>query len=187
MPDSCRKSRIRPQKLYHNVTGVADMTARAGFRGLNAAQREIVSHWHSVKGSRAVPGKGDIDPGVLRSHLASISIMEVDYRGAARFRIAGSGLRRILGGEMRGRLLSELEREKADMWSLGLMAAVDRMEPVGGIINREKDRHAWLRLPLGGTGSESLVLCHDVLLAHEVADEPKGFGLFSSSPQGLAA
>ncbi|RIJ14508.1 PAS domain-containing protein [Henriciella mobilis] len=172
---------------YHNVTGVAEMTAKAGFRGLNAAQREIVSHWYEVKGDRLVPGKADIDPGALRAHLASISIVEVDFRGQARFRIAGSGLRRILGGEMRGRLINELERDKADMWSLGLMAAIDRIEPVGGIIDRAKDRHAWLRLPLGSAGTSSFVLCHDVLLAHEVPEEPKGFGLFSAAPSGLAA
>lgn len=172
---------------YHNVTGVAEMTAKAGFRGLNAAQREIISHWYQVKGSRAVPGKADIDPGALKAHLASISIVEVDYRGEARFRIAGSGLRRILGGEMRGRLLCELERDKADMWSLGLMAAIDRAEPVGGIISRSDDRHAWLRLPLGGSGMTGLVLCHDVLMAHEATEEPAGFGLFSASPRGIAA
>lgn len=172
---------------YHNVTGVAEMTAKAGFRGLNTAQREIISHWYNVKGNRTVPDKADIDPGALKAHLASISIVEVDYRGEARFRIAGSGLRRILGGEMRGSLLCELEREKAEMWSLGLMAAIDRAEPVGGIISRSKDRHAWLRLPLGGAGMTSLVLCHDVLMAHEAAKEPVGYGLFSSSPRGIAA
>ncbi|WP_300393799.1 PAS domain-containing protein [Henriciella sp.] len=164
------------------------MNAKAGFRGLNAAQREIVAHWHSVRGTRLLPGKSDIDPGALRAHLASISIVEVDDRGEARFRIAGSGLRRILGGEMRGRALRELDREKAEMWSLGLSAAIDRAVPVGGIIDRAKDRHAWLRLPLGGgAGAASLVLCHDVLVAHESTDDPKPFGIFSGRPHGLAA
>ena len=172
---------------YHNVTGVADMTAEAGFRGLNAAQKEIILHWTSARGNRAMPGKGDIDPGVLKAHLASISMVEVDYRGEARFRIVGSGLRKILGGEMRGRLLSELERDKADMWSLGLMAAIDRVEPVGGVIDRGNDRHAWLRLPLGSTGATSLVLCHDVIMAHPSTERAPDFTEFSFPPRGLAA
>ena len=163
------------------------MAAQAGFRGLNAAQKDIVAHWHAVRGNRRMPGKGDIDPGALRAHLASISIVEVDYHGEARFRIAGSGLRRILGGEMRGRRLSELEHDKAEMWSLGLSVAIDRAQPVGGVISRQNDRHAWLRLPLGGDGASNLVLCHDVLLAYESVDGPDRFSLFPTAPQGLAA
>ena len=134
-----------------------------------------------------MPGKGDIDPGVLKAHLASISMIEVDYRGEARFRIVGSGLRGILGGEMRGRLLSELEPDKADMWSLGLMAAIDRVEPVGGVIDRGTDRHAWLRLPLASSGATSLVLCHDVNMAHPTTETSPDISAFSFRARGLAA
>ena len=88
---------------------------------------------------------------------------------------------------MRGRLLSELEHDKAEMWSLGLSVAIERAQPVGGVISRQTDRHAWLRLPLGGAGTSSLVLCHDVLLAHDCVDGSDTFGLFSTAPQGLAA
>lgn len=147
------------------------MMTRTGFRGLNAAQRDIIAHWQMVKGERDMPRKSDIDPGALRVHLASISMIEVDYSGEARFRLVGTRLRQILGGEMRGRSLQELDREKAEMWTLGLIAAIERGQPTGGIINRKIDRHAWLRLPLDpGPGVARLVLCHDVLLSHDARD-----------------
>ena len=164
------------------------MTSQNGFRGLNAAQKEIVSHWYAVRGARDVPLKSDIDPGRLRAHLASISMVEVDLAGRARFRLVGSRLRQILGGEMRGRWLSELEPEKAEMWSLGLASAIEGARPVGGIIDRAHDYHAWLRLPLEpGEGMSRLVLCHDVLVGHEATEPRKESTLFSSIRNSLAA
>lgn len=164
------------------------MKSQTGFRGLSAAQKDIIAHWHQARDGREMPLKTDIDPGALRTHLASISMVEVDRSGAARFRIAGTRLREILGGEMRGRSLSELSRDKAEMWSLGLISAVERGEPVGGIIDRQKDRHAWLRLPLDpGPGIARLVLCHDVLLPSETRDERPGFSIFSPLRPHLAA
>ena len=164
------------------------MHKATGLRGLNAAQREIITHWNAVRGDRDVPAKSDIDPGTLRAHLGSISIVEVDRWGEARFRIAGTRLRQILGGEMRGRCLSELDADKAEMWSLGLASAMQRAEPVGGIITRRFDRHAWLRLPLDpGTGFSGLLLCHDVILSPETRDEPEPSTRPSMLPGSLAA
>ncbi len=158
------------------------MMTRTGFRGLNSAQRDIIAHWQVVKGERDMPRKSDIDPGTLKSHLASISMIEVDYSGEARFRLVGTRLRQILGGEMRGRSLRELESDKAEMWSLGLIAAIERGRPTGGVINRKHDRHAWLRLPLDpGPAIARLVLCHDVLLSHDARDT----GYPSSDPSPI--
>lgn len=108
--------------------------------------------------------RDDIDPGVLRSHLAAISIIEIEADGVARFRIAGSEVRSVFGQEMRGRRLDEFRNEAADMWSLGLTAVLERRAPVGGIIQRADDRHAWLRLPLASRRGDCLILCHDMIM-----------------------
>lgn len=164
------------------------MTSQNGFRGLNAAQKDIISYWHKVRLGREMPLKSDIDPGALRAHLASISMIEVDLSGRARFRIVGSRLRQILGGEMRGRCLSELEPEKAEMWSLGLSSAIDRSEPVGGVLERNRAYHAWLRLPLDpGAGAGRLVLCHDVLIGRQAREPESDSMLFSTVRSSLAA
>ena len=164
------------------------MPSQTGFRGLNAAQREIITHWHNVRGPHGLPRKSDIDPGTLRAHLASISMVEVDPSGRARFRIVGTRLREILGGEMRGRWLSELEPEKAEMWTLGLTSALERGVPVGGILARTHDHHAWLRLPLDtGLGISRIVLCHDVIIGHEASEPDAESSLFSTLRGSLAA
>ncbi|WP_084395598.1 PAS domain-containing protein [Henriciella aquimarina] len=164
------------------------MYKTSGFRGLSAAQREIITHWNTVRGDRVMPDKSDIDPGTLRAHLGSISIVEIDRWGEARFRIAGTKLRQIFGGEVRGLSLKEIAPDKAEMWSLGLSASHERGEPVGGIIERRFDRHAWLRLPLHpGPGFSGLVLCHDLILVPEKQDDPDRSSLFSTISGSLAA
>jgi hypothetical protein len=146
------------------------------FTGLTEAQASIVKYWQSRSVGQAMPRRDDIDPGVLRSHLAAISIVEIESDGGVRFRIAGSGLRNVLGQEMRGRRLSEVHGEAADMWSLGLTAVLERGVPVGGIIDRANDRHSWLRLPLIGLDGAQIVLCHDVLMVKKPCDGDEAGG-----------
>ena len=134
------------------------------FSGLTKAQNEILSYWHKQRPENGLPRRDQIDPGVLRSHLAAISIVEVRSDGDLQFRLVGSKLRHVLGCELSGRRLTQLSGAAADMLSLGLSSALDRLEPVGGLIERTRDRHAWMRLPLAVKGEAPLILCHDALL-----------------------
>ncbi|MBR9834087.1 MAG: PAS domain-containing protein [Alphaproteobacteria bacterium] len=136
-----------------------------GFSGLTKAQSAIIKYWQSKCRGRVMPTRQDIDPGVLRSHLSAISIVEIEADGGVRFRIAGSQVRAVFGREMRGRRLDEINDEAADMWSLGLTAVLDKRAPVGGVIQRPHDCHTWLRLPLETGGQSRLVLCHDMVIA----------------------
>lgn len=141
------------------------MTESNGFSGLTKAQAEIIAYWRSKCRNGGLPHRGDIDPGVLRSHLAAISIVEIEPDGGVRFRIAGSEVRAVFGQEMRGRRLDEFQTPAADMWALGLTAVLERHRPVGGIIERGNDSHTWLRLPLQPTAQGCLILCHDMIVA----------------------
>ncbi len=134
------------------------------FGGFTSSQRELVQHWESCRRGLLLPTRENLDPGAIRAHLASVSIVEIEPLGHVRFRLAGSGLRDILGREMRGRLVSELGKTESEMWSLGLANALDQLRPVGGLIEREHDCHAWLRLPLHSPRSRALLLCHDTLV-----------------------
>lgn len=160
-----------------------------GFKELTAPQRELVNHWYECRAGARLPTRECLDPGAIRSHLAAISIVEVQPSGQVRFRLAGSGLRRILGREMRGRLVSELEKNLSDMWSLGLSSALEQGRPVGGMIQRESDGHAWLRLPLYSPRVGALVLCHDTLVPKSrlVPDEQAQSHTLSPSLNILAA
>lgn len=135
-----------------------------GFMGLTSAQTELVQHWKNCSENNNLPSRACLDPGAIKAHLSEISMIEVSDSGRAQFRLAGSGLRTLFGQEMRGRLLSELNRTTFEMWSLGLARAFDMQQPIGGLIEREADTHAWLRLPLRSERSSALVLCHDTLI-----------------------
>jgi hypothetical protein len=135
-----------------------------GFMGVTRAQTELVQHWQSCSQNGVLPPRTCLDPGAIKAHLSEISMIEVSETGRAKFRLAGSGLRALFGQEMRGRLLSELDRTTYEMWSLGLARAFDMQQPIGGLIERETDTHAWLRLPLRSERSSALVLCHDALI-----------------------
>ncbi len=137
------------------------------FTGFTPSQAELLQHWESCRFGLCLPKREDLDPGAIRAHLASISIVEVEPQGQVRFRLAGSGLRDILGREMRGRCVAELDQTVSDMWSLGLANALDQLRPVGGLIERETDCHAWLRLPLHSPSGRALILCHDTLVPKE--------------------
>lgn len=164
------------------------MRSRSEFGGLTAAQESIIAHWQSARTGRDLPRRADIDPGKLRAHLSSISMIEVDEQGAARFRLIGSRILSLLGEDARSRDLSALQDDKKAMWSLGLQAAAERGRPVGGILPRGDARHAWLRLPLAsGNPDVSLILCHDVILTADMPEERDPFGLFSNAGHSLAA
>jgi hypothetical protein len=111
-----------------------------------------------------LPFREQLDPGKIRAHLSEVSIVELCQDGDARFRLVGSGLRKVFGCDMRGRRLAELDRATFEMWSLGLERSREEQAPIGGMIERTQDTHAWLRLPLRQMGNTVQVLCHDTLI-----------------------
>ncbi|MEM7328215.1 MAG: PAS domain-containing protein [Pseudomonadota bacterium] len=135
-----------------------------GFAGLTQAQTDLVKHWHKCCHAGVLPTRECLDPGAIKAHLSAISMVEIPASGGARFRLAGSGLRQIFGREMRGRLLSELDRTMFEMWSLGLARALDMGQPIGGVIERGTNSHTWLRLPLRSEATGAIIICHDALV-----------------------
>ena len=134
------------------------------YMGATPAQSELVAHWHTCRREAELPNRERLDPGAIRAHLSAISMVEMGVSGRAKFRLVGSGLRQIFGREMRGRFLSELDKTAFEIWSLGLARAIHLQQPVGGLIARDADSHAWLRLPLWCDRLGALVLCHDALI-----------------------
>lgn len=166
------------------------LVASKQFSGQTKAQSEIIAYWQEICARLdALPRRSDIDPGVLRSHLAAISVVEINALDHIRFRLAGSEVRSIFGQEMRGRWLHEFNGPAADMWSLGIAAVRKKIAPVGGIIAREHDQHAWLRLPLASNQGSTLVLCHDMVMpkTHDDGSDQKEHTIQSDRANTLAA
>jgi hypothetical protein len=160
------------------------------FAGITDAQEVLIQHWQSRRDGEGRVARDNIDPGALRSALACISIVEVDEAGEGRFRIAGSRLREIFGVEVRGMRLADIAGAYGECYALGLSAALERGEPVGGVIETGGRIHAWLRLPLvGDDGQLSQVLCHDELLASRrlIRSAPQDGGLIQHPRSRFAA
>lgn len=135
-----------------------------GFQGLTDAQSNLISYWRKSHTVGVPPAREALDPGAIRGYLSSISIVEIGRDGQARFRLAGSKLREVFGRDMRGKFLSELDENAYEMWSLGLSCVLEQQRPVGGLIERGTEAHAWLRLPLQSGPGGALILCHDSLI-----------------------
>lgn len=143
------------------------------FSGVTPAQQLLVGYWKTLQDRSGLVHRARIDPGALRSMLACISIVEFDDRGEGRFRIAGSRLRDIFGMEVRGMRVDEIAGTHGDCYALGLSAALERCQPVGGLIRDAGRSHCWLRLPLAGEGGQlNQVLCHDELIARPAGIVP---------------
>lgn len=143
------------------------MMQKQVFAGVTEAQRLLIAHWLEGQDTDGRVPREAIDPGTVRSTLASLSIVEVTPAGEGRFRIAGSRLRDLFGRDVRGCRVSDIAGTHGECYTLGLTAALERGAPVGGVTETGGRLHAWLRLPLTDeNGDLTQVLCHDEFLAH---------------------
>lgn len=141
------------------------MFSKPNFSGVTEAQRLLIAHWYACRASDGLVPRDAIDPGIVRSTLACLSVVEVDEEGEGRFRIAGSRLRDIFGMDVRGRRVAEIAGAHGECYALGLTSAVERGLPVGGVIETGGRLHAWLRLPVADDlGDLTMVICHDELI-----------------------
>lgn len=138
----------------------------SNFQGLTPTQAEIIQYWSSLRQSCGRVPRSLINPGRLRAHLSGTSVIELSGE-TARVRLAGSKLRDIVGFEMRGRNLLDIDSPVVDSLALGLGMAIERAEPIGGRIEQSDGRtHVWLRLPMADrAGNLTLVLCHDEIIS----------------------
>ncbi|MBK8196834.1 MAG: PAS domain-containing protein [Acidobacteria bacterium] len=164
------------------------MFQKPHFSGVTEAQRLLIDHWHACRGVAGHVPRDAIDPGTVRSTLACLSIVEINETGEGRFRIAGSRLRDIFGLDVRGRPVAEIAGAHGEGYALGLLAAIERGVPVGGVMETGGRLHAWLRLPLADDyGNLTQVLCHDELVANRRALLPAAEAPFTPAKPRFAA
>ena len=135
-------------------------------------QRALFNEWivHADDGRPA--SRAAMKPAQFLTELAYISILEQSPEGW-RFRLSGSDIRRRLGREMKGRLISEIGSFAASpFWGQTLAQTVSSGEPMQGVNPLSRGRvHVWLRLPLVAHRGGPQVLCHDRFLTEaELSD-----------------
>ena len=69
----------------------------------HATTRMIYAYWNQLRGGRAAPERGEIDPGEIRHALGDTFILEAPRGGSASVRLAGTRLCALFGHELKGR------------------------------------------------------------------------------------
>ncbi|MBV9751715.1 MAG: PAS domain-containing protein [Hyphomicrobiales bacterium] len=82
-----------------------------------ATTRLLFSHWDRLRGERAAPVRGDIDPAHLRNFLADVFMLDAKPWQEGRIRLAGTRICALFGHELKGQRLPELwfESERAEV------------------------------------------------------------------------
>ena len=111
----------------------------------------LFSYWDALRGDRAAPERGEIEPGEIRHILTDTFILEVSPEGGADFRLAGTRMCALFGRELKGRSLPEL-------WSPQARAEARHY------IDIVTDETAGLVIGLVGTTAEGLTVDLEMLL-----------------------
>ncbi len=73
----------------------------------NTSTRLVYEYWDALRGERAAPERGEIEPGALRHALADTFVLENEPIGPI-FRLAGTRLCALIGSELRGRAFTAI-------------------------------------------------------------------------------
>lgn len=68
----------------------------------------IFAYWDQLRGERAAPERGEIEPGEIRHVLADTFILEIGADRRAEFRLAGTRLCALFGRELKARPFVDL-------------------------------------------------------------------------------
>ena len=68
----------------------------------HAATRMLFSYWDALRGERAAPERGEIEPGEIRHVLADTFILEIKDDRRCEFRLAGTRICALFGRELKG-------------------------------------------------------------------------------------
>jgi hypothetical protein len=124
----------------------------------HSSTRALYAYWNELRGSRAAPDRGEIEPGAIRGALGDSFILSFDPAGHC-FRLAGTRICALFGRELRGEafdtLWSEADRPAArDLLEIaaneiaGIVAGVAGVTAEGVSVDLEL-----LMLPLRHRGS----------------------------------
>ena len=135
------------------------------------AHSELLAYWTSLKGTRSMPSRADIDPVEIKRHLPQVSLMDV-ASGEFRMRLAGTGLFSIYGQEVTGLGLQDIfAADELAYWQAELVKLVDSAKPSVGLQDMGWRGHPglsllWLRLPLSSNGKAvDMILGYDAVVS----------------------
>ena len=139
-----------------------------------SGQQKVLESWRRSLCGRTFITCDEIDIPAINRELAYVSVLSCED-GRFRFRLAGTGLHPVFGGEVRGKNADDIEACRGGlMWGELAARALVRTMPVSGATRlADGSIHYWLRLPMSSNGVEAdMVLCHDRYLPAEALADP---------------
>jgi hypothetical protein len=139
-----------------------------------SGQTKVLEAWRRRLRGRGFITYEDIDIPAMNRELAYVSVLSCEG-GCFRFRLAGTGLQSVFGGEARGKSADEIDACRGGaMWAELATRSMLRSMPVSGVTRRlDGSVHYWLRLPMSSDGCEAdMVLCHDRYLPVDALADP---------------
>ncbi len=115
----------------------------------HSSSRTLHAYWDDLRGARAAPERGEIEPGAIRHVLADSLMLEIEpHRRAATIRLAGTRICALFGRELRGSDLRRLWAGEVagDPWRLveivveetaGLVVGLEGRTAAGDAIDLE--------------------------------------------------
>ncbi|MFE1598511.1 PAS domain-containing protein [Methylobacterium sp. ID0610] len=100
------------------------------------------AYWNGLRGARAAPERGEIEPGEIRHILADSLILEVEpSQREATVRLAGTRICALFGAELRGRGFAGLwgEGPAADPWRLIEVVVQETVGIVVGLVGTTRE------------------------------------------------
>jgi hypothetical protein len=98
----------------------------------HSSSRELFAYWESCRGARLAPDRADIEPGAIRRVLGDSFILAYDSAGGHPFRLAGTRVCALFGGELKGDGFLELWADSARDTAGELIAAI--AEDIVGVV-----------------------------------------------------
>ena len=153
-----------------------DSGARRAFRAqlFLPEQRGLFDYWLSLHKAGALPSPGDIRPAEIAPLLPNVCLVEArEEPEVIRFRLAGTALWDIYGGEMTGRTLASAEGwgDNAEYWRRNYRLILEQGAPAAGMLRApgsglEHMAQFWMRLPLSSDGERpDMLLGLDMCIA----------------------
>lgn len=144
---------------WHTDRGLATTLERQNEMKLQGST-ELFQYWNRLRDGRPAPQRTEIEPADIKSLLADTFILELDARGAAVFRLAGTRLCATHGRELKGFTFASLwiGRDQAMIARLYNAAFTDKtvicVTYQGHTDTQRQNEFELLLLPLSG-GRES--------------------------------
>ena len=139
-----------------------------------SGQIKVLDAWRKRLHGRNFIMCEEIDIPAINRELAYVSVLSCED-GKFRFRLAGTGLHPVFGGEARGKYADDIDACRGgSMWAELATRSMLRAMPVSGMTRMNDGTvHYWLRLPLSSDGIEAdMVLCHDRYLPADAVMDP---------------